>query len=110
MIRTLTSIKVFCARLCKPAQAEESYFAGSPRCAAPAETYDTTTFYTIQNIGNQAVTFNLSTMETEEETEPVLLLGGDTKSRLAETLAPEGTYFMVKNTGTLPVSVRLWVE
>lgn len=75
-----------------------------------ADSYDTTTFYTIQNMGGQPVTFSLSTSETLEGREPVLLPGGDTKSRLAETLAPDGTYLMVKNSGTLPVTVRLWVE
>ena len=75
-----------------------------------ADSYDTTTFYTIQNMGDQPVTFSLSTSETLEGPEPVLLPAGDTKSRLAETLAPDGTYLMVKNSGTLPVRVRLWVE
>lgn len=75
-----------------------------------AEAYETTTFYTIQNMGDQAITFSLSTTETSEGPEPVLLPGGVTKSRLAETMAPEGTYLIVKNAGTLPVSVRLWVE
>ena len=75
-----------------------------------ADSYDTDTFYTIQNMGDQAVAFSLSTTETAEGPDPVLLPGGVTKSRLAETLAPEGTYLIVKNSGTLPVSVRLWVE
>lgn len=72
--------------------------------------YDANTFYTIQNMGDQAVSFSLSTTETLEGPEPVLLSGGDTKSRLAETLAPQGIYFIVKNSGTLAVTVRLWVE
>lgn len=75
-----------------------------------ADAYSSTTFYTIQNMGDQPVTFSLSTAETAEGPDPVLLPSGDTKSRLAETLAPEGTYLIVKNPGTLPVSVRLWVE
>lgn len=28
----------------------------------------------------------------------------------AENLAPAGTYLVVKNSGTVPVTVRLWVE
>lgn len=75
-----------------------------------ADTYSTTTFYTIQNMGEQSVTFSLSTAETTEGPDPVLLSGGETKSRLAENLAAEGTYLIVKNPGTLPVSIRLWVE
>lgn len=75
-----------------------------------ADAYDTDTFYTLQNMGDQAVTFSLSTTETTEGPEPVLLSGGETRSRLVENLAPEGTYLIVKNPGTLPVSVRLWVE
>jgi len=61
-------------------------------------------------MGDQAVSFSLSTTETAEGPEPVLLLGGETRSRLAENLAPAGTYLIVKNSGTLAVSVRLWVE
>ena len=48
--------------------------------------------------------------ETAEGPEPVLLSGGETRSRLAENLAPAGTYLIVKNPGTLAVTVRLWVE
>lgn len=84
--------------------------AGTTVSIHHAAEYKKDTFYTIQNMGNQAVTFSLSTTETLEGPDPVLLSGGDTKSRLAETLAPEGTYLIVKNPGTLPVSVRLWVE
>ena len=72
--------------------------------------YEADTFYTIQNMGDQAVGFSLSTTETAEGPSPVLLSGGDTKSRLAETLAPQGTHFIIKNSGTLSATVRLWVE
>ncbi|WP_379968037.1 hypothetical protein [Epilithonimonas sp. UC225_85] len=75
-----------------------------------ADAYSITTFYTIQNMGDQAVAFSLSTTETTEGPDPVLLSGGETRSRLAENLAAAGTYLIVKNPGTLPVSVRLWVE
>lgn len=61
--------------------------------------YDANTFYTLQNRGDQAVTFSLSTTETTEGPEPVLLSGGETKSRLVETLAPDGTYLIVKIRG-----------
>lgn len=84
--------------------------AGTLLALHHADSYDTNTFYTIQNIGDQPVTFSLSTTETTEGPEPVLLPSGDIKSRLAETLATEGNYLIVKNPGTLPVSVRLWVE
>jgi len=48
--------------------------------------YEANTFYTLQNMGDQAVTFSLSAAETVEGTEPVLRSGGETRSRLAEIL------------------------
>ena len=62
-----------------------------------ADSYEDDTFYTIQNIGNQAVAFSLSTTDITEVPEPIVLLGVETRSRLAENLATSGTYFIVKN-------------
>lgn len=62
-----------------------------------ADSYEADTFYTIQNIGNQAVAFSLSTTDITEVPEPIVLLGVETRSRLAENLATSGTYFIVKN-------------
>lgn len=75
-----------------------------------SETYKADTFYTIQNMGDQEVSFSLSNTETAEGPEPVLLSGGETRSRLAENLASAGTYLIVKNPGAISVTIRLWVE
>lgn len=84
--------------------------AGTMQSVHHADEYDANTFYTIQNMSKQAVTFSLSTIDTTEGPEPVLLSGGETRSRLAENLAASGTYFIVKNSGSEAVSIRLWVE
>lgn len=75
-----------------------------------SDIYKADTFYTIQNMGEQAITFSLSGTDSTEGPDPVLLSGGETRSRLAENLADSGTYFIVKNSGNATVSIRLWVE
>jgi hypothetical protein len=75
-----------------------------------ATVYSPDTFYTIQNLSNQAVTFSLSsTIDTEGE-EVILLNAGETRSRLAENLSATGIYFTVKNASSVPVKLKLWVE
>jgi hypothetical protein len=72
--------------------------------------YEANTFYTLQNRGNEAVRFSLSTIENQEGLETVLLNPGETRSRLAENLAPMGIYLVVKNVGATPAQIKIWVE
>jgi hypothetical protein len=75
-----------------------------------AVAYNEDTFYTVQNRGNDAVTFSLSTTETAEGPEPVTLNGGETRTRLASNLAVNGTFLVVKNPSLSNVEIKLWVE
>ena len=75
-----------------------------------ATAYNPDTFYTIQNMGNEAVLFSLSATDGIEGEEKVLLASGETRSRLAENLTSTGVYLVVKNTSTVPVKIRVWVE
>ena len=88
----------------------QSIEANSTKTIHTATVYDANTFYTIQNLGNEAVYFSLSsTIDTEGE-DPVLLNVGETRSRLAENLSATGVYFTVKNLSAVPVALKLWVE
>lgn len=75
-----------------------------------AVAYSEDTFYTIQNRGNDAVTFSLSTAEIAEGPEPVTLNAGETRTRLASNLAVNGTFLVVKNPSLSNVEIKLWVE
>ena len=75
-----------------------------------ATAYSPDTFYTIQNMGTEAVLFSLSATDGVEGEEKVLLSSGETRSRLAENLAPTGVYLVVKNATAVPVKIRVWVE
>jgi hypothetical protein len=75
-----------------------------------AAVYEANTFYTLQNRGNEAVRFSLSAIENQEGPETVLLNPGETRSRLAENLAPMGIYLVVKNLGATPAEIKIWVE
>lgn len=78
--------------------------------AHTAPMYEANTFYTLQNRGTEPVSFSLSTVTNQEGTDAVLLNPGETRSRLAENLAPAGVYLVVKNAGTIPAKIRIWVE
>lgn len=72
--------------------------------------YNPEGLFTIQNLGNEALYFSLSSdAKTEGET-PVLLDKGETRSRLARNLAPAGTHFMIRNSGVTACTVRLWLD
>ncbi|MFN8283840.1 MAG: hypothetical protein U0U67_11540 [Chitinophagales bacterium] len=75
-----------------------------------AAAYNADTFYTIQNTGNEQVTFSLSAVDNTAGADEVLLLPGETRSRLAENLASAGTFLVVKNTSAGTVKVKVWVE
>lgn len=75
-----------------------------------AAAYSTDTFYTVQNLGNEAVTFSLSSVDNVAGNEEVLLGAGETRSRLAENLAANGTFLVVKNSGAGTAKIRVWVE
>lgn len=75
-----------------------------------ANSYNADTFYTIQNMGTTPVVFSLSTTTNVEGEEKVLLNVGETRSRLAENLAPMGVFLVVNNASAAPASVRVWVE
>ena len=75
-----------------------------------ATAYSPDTFYTIQNMSSEAVLFSLSATTGVEGQEKVLLNPGETRSRLAENLAPTGVYLVVKNAAAVPVKIRVWVE
>lgn len=75
-----------------------------------AASYASDTFYTIQNVGNETLYFSLSNTADTEGPNPVLLAPGETRTRLADTLAPTGVYLVVRNIGTTPCKVKLWVE
>lgn len=53
-----------------------------------ALSYNANTFYTLQNMCKETVTFSLSKTTDVEGTETVVLNAGETRSRLAENLAP----------------------
>ena len=84
--------------------------ANSTKTIYTASMYDANTFYTIQNLGNEAVYFSLSSTIDIEGEDPVLLSAGETRSRLAENLSATGIYFTVKNLSAVPVALKLWVE
>lgn len=75
-----------------------------------AGTYNPDTFYTVQNLGTETVFFSLSALENTAGTEEVLLNAGETRSRLAENLAPFGTFLIIRNPGATPSNVKIWVE
>lgn len=75
-----------------------------------ATIYDADTFYTIQNMGAEGVYFSLSTTTNTEGTDPVLLDVGETRSRLASNLAPDGLFLVVNNPSLVGVKVKVWVE
>lgn len=75
-----------------------------------ATVYEANTFYTVQNMGTEAVRFSLSTSDNHEGAETVLLNPGETRSRLAENLAPMGVYLVVNNATAIPVKIKVWVE
>ena len=72
--------------------------------------YDPERFYTIENMGNMDVFFSLSTTDNQAGADEVLLEPGQTRVRLAQNLAPTGTYLVVHNPNNSPVPVRVWVE
>lgn len=73
-------------------------------------TYNPDTFYTLQNLGTETVFFSLSSVENTAGTEEVMLNAGETRSRLAENLAPFGTFLVVRNPGTSAGNLKIWVE
>ncbi|WP_296149260.1 hypothetical protein [uncultured Flavobacterium sp.] len=75
-----------------------------------AANYSPDTFYTVQNLGTETVFFSLSALENTAGTEEVLLNAGETRARLAENLAPFGTFLIVRNPGATPANVKIWVE
>lgn len=77
---------------------------------ATATVYNADTFYTLQNMGALPVQFSLSTTTDVEGPEIVVLNAGETRSRLAENLAPMGLFLVVKNANAVPVKVKVWVE
>ena len=84
--------------------------ANTTKTVHTATLYSPDTFYTVQNMGNEAVLFSLSAVVDTEGEEKVLLSPGETRSRLAENLSPTGVYLTVKNAAAVPVKVRVWVE
>ena len=88
----------------------QSIDPSSAKTLHTAIVYDANTFYTIQNLGNEAVYFSLSNTADTEGADPVLLNANETRSRLAENLSATGVYFTVKNPSAVPVSIKLWVE
>jgi len=72
--------------------------------------YNENTFYTVQNIGNEAVQFSLSDAANTEGSEAVLIAPGETRSRQAQNLSPSGVHFTVKNLSPIAVAIKLWVE
>lgn len=75
-----------------------------------AVAYSADTFYTIQNLGSEAVTFSLSAIDNTPGVDEVLLGAGETRSRLAENLATNGTFLVVKNSSAVTAKIRVWVE
>lgn len=72
--------------------------------------YSADTFYTVQNMGTASVLFSLSATTNVEGEEKIMLNPGETRSRLAENLAPMGVFLVVNNSSAVPVKVRVWVE
>jgi hypothetical protein len=75
-----------------------------------ATVYETRTFYTLQNMGTEPVSFSLSSTDNQEGATAITLNGGETRSRLAQNLAPAGVYLVVKNAGVGQADVKVWVE
>ncbi len=88
----------------------QSVAPNSAKTLHTATVYDADAFYTVQNMGNEAVYFSLSNEVDTEGNDAVLLNTGETRSRLAENLSATGLYFTVKNPSAAPVEVKLWVE
>ena len=84
--------------------------AGATQTIHTAAVYNASTFYTLQNMGNQSVVFGLSATADQEAAETVLLNPGETRSRLAENLSATGLFLVVKNPSAVPVKIRVWVE
>jgi len=81
-----------------------------PNSTATASSYDEDTFYTVQNLGSEAVFFSLSSTDNVGGSEVVLLNSGETRSRLAVNLAPSGTFLVVNNPNASAVKVKVCVE
>ena len=92
------------------ATAEKEVAASTITAIHTAPAYNAAAFYTIQNLGNEAVYFSLSTSANAEGPSPVLLAGGATRVRLADNLAATGTHLIVHNPSAIPVKIKLWVE
>ncbi len=90
--------------------AEATVLSNATTTVHTAAGYSADTFYTIQNLGNETVYFSLSTTTNIEGLENVILNTGETRSRLASNLAPDGTFLVVNNPSAVGVSVRVWVE
>lgn len=88
----------------------EDLAPATTKTVATAAVYNADTFYTLQNMGTSPVQFSLSTVTDVEGPEIVVLNGGETRSRLAENLAPMGVFLVVKNANAVPVKVKVWVE
>lgn len=78
--------------------------------AHTAKAYEADTFYTLQNLSSEDIYFSLSEKPDIEGPEIVLLRGGETRSRLADNLAPYGTYLILRNPGNGIVKTKVWVE
>lgn len=89
---------------------EVDVLPGTTVTAHTSPFYVATTFYTIQNLGNEDVFFSLSSTTNVEGPEPILLSNGETRVRLAENLAPAGTFLIINNPSAATVKVRVWVE
>ncbi len=75
-----------------------------------ATVYDTRSLYTLQNTGTEPVSFSLSKSDNQEGATTVIVNPGETRSRLAQNLSPEGIHLVVKNAGVSQTQVKLWVE
>ncbi|MCX6351796.1 MAG: hypothetical protein NTX03_08030 [Bacteroidetes bacterium] len=75
-----------------------------------AQPYNPDTLYFIKNDGPETVQASLSDTATTEGAVKVSLASGEKRQRTASTLAPLGDFLVVKNLGTLPTVVKLWVE
>ena len=72
--------------------------------------YMADTLFTLRNAGTEVVFFSLSATDKAVGKEEVALLPGETRSRLAQNLAPSGSFLMVRNPGESAAPIKIWVE
>lgn len=59
---------------------------------------------------NSSLSFGLCTISSSIEGTPVEVAGGETRTRLSSSLADNGDYVVINNTGSTPIEYRIWIN